>query len=151
MARGLNKAIIIGSLGADPELKYSGSGTAICTLSVATNESWTDKQGKKQERTEWHRIKLFDKLAEIANEYLRKGSLVYFEGKIRTDKYTDREGVERYATSILASEMQMLGGKREDSGADRRSESPTNARRQDRPDRQQPQDPPDFPEDDIPF
>ena len=151
MARGLNKAIIIGSLGADPELKYSGSGTAICTLSVATNESWTDKQGQKQERTEWHRVKLFDKLAEIANEYLRKGALVYFEGKIRTDKYTDREGVERYATSILASEMQMLCGKREDSGADRRSEPPTNARRQDRPDRQQPQEPPDFQEDSIPF
>ena len=150
MARGLNKAIIIGSLGADPELKYSGSGAAICTLSVATNESWTDKQGQKQERTEWHRVKLFDKLAEIANEYLRKGALVYFEGKIRTDKYTDREGIERYATSIVASEMQMLGGKREDSNSDRHSEP-----RQDRPNqstaRRSQQEPPDFPEDDIPF
>jgi single-strand DNA-binding protein len=151
MARGLNRVIIIGSLGADPDMKYATSGTAICTLSVATNETWTDKQGQKQERTEWHRVKLFDKLAEIANEYLRKGALVYFEGKIRTDKYTDREGVERYATSILANEMQMLGGKREDSNADRRSEPPTNAGRQDRPARQHTQDPPDFPEDIIPF
>lgn len=145
MARGLNRAIIIGSLGADPDMKYATSGTAICTVSVATNETWTDKQGQKQERTEWHRVKLFDKLAEIANEYLRKGALVYFEGKIRTDKYTDREGIERYATSIIASEMQMLSGKREDSTVDRRSEPPTNAGRQERPARQQPQEPPDFP------
>ena len=151
MARGVNKVIIVGTVGKDPELRYSQSGTAICTLSVATNESWTDKQGQKQERTEWHRVQMFGRLAEIAGEYVKKGSQAYFEGSLRTDKYTDREGVERYATSILASEMQMLGGKREDSGADRRSEPPTNASRQDRPARQQPQDPPEFPEDDIPF
>lgn len=151
MARGVNKVIIVGTVGKDPELRYAQSGTAICTLSVATNESWTDKQGQKQERTEWHRVQMFGKLAEIAGEYLKKGSHSYFEGSLRTDKYTDKEGVDRYATNIIASEMKMLGGKREDSGADRRSEPPTNARRQDRTDRQQPQDPPVFPEDDIPF
>jgi len=151
MARGVNKVIIVGTVGKDPELRYAQSGTAICTLSVATNESWTDKQGQKQERTEWHRVQMFGKLAEIAGEYVKKGSQAYFEGSLRTDKYTDKEGVERYATNIIASEMQMLGGKRDDAGQDRRCEPPTNARRQDRPDRQQPQDPPDFQEDSIPF
>ncbi|WP_426662438.1 single-stranded DNA-binding protein [Rhodanobacter aciditrophus] len=111
MARGVNKVILVGNLGADPETRYTGSGTAITSLRIATSEQWTDKQsGEKQERTEWHRVKLFGKLAEIAGEYLKKGRQVYIEGSLRTDKYTDKDGVERYSTDIVASEMQMLGG-----------------------------------------
>ncbi|QWT20250.1 single-stranded DNA-binding protein [Bacillus sp. NP157] len=111
MARGINKVIIVGNLGADPETRYTGSGTAITSLRLATSENWTDKQsGEKQERTEWHRVKLFGKLAEIAGEYLKKGRQVYIEGSLRTDKYTDKDGVERYSTDIIANEMQMLGG-----------------------------------------
>src|ERR1700754_70298 len=111
MARGINKVIIVGNLGADPETRYTGSGTAITSLRIATSEAWTDKQsGEKQERTEWHRVKLFGKLAEIAGEYLKKGRQVYIEGSLRTDKYTDKDGVERYSTDIIANGMQMLGG-----------------------------------------
>lgn len=111
MARGINKVIIVGNLGADPETRYTGSGTAITSLRIATSEQWTDKQsGEKQERTEWHRVKLFGRLAEIAGEYLKKGRQIYIEGSLRTDKYTDKDGVERYSTDIIASEMQMLGG-----------------------------------------
>jgi single-strand DNA-binding protein len=111
MARGINKVILVGNLGADPEVRYTGSGTAIATLSVATSEQWTDKQsGQKQERTEWHRVKLFGRLAEIAGEYLKKGRQVYVEGSLRTDKYTGKDGVERYSTDIVASDLQMLGG-----------------------------------------
>lgn len=114
MSRGVNKVTIIGNLGADPETRYAQSGSTITTIKVATSESWKDKQtGERQERTEWHRIKFFGKLAEIAGEYLKKGMQVYVEGSIRTDKYTDKEGVERYATDIIASEMQMLGGRGE--------------------------------------
>lgn len=110
--RGVNRVILIGTLGADPETRYqTGGGTTITTARLATNEAWTDKQGQKQERTEWHRVKFFGKLAEIAGEYLRKGGHVYVEGSLRTDKYTDRDGVERYTTDIIASEMQMLGSK----------------------------------------
>lgn len=111
MARGVNKVILVGNLGADPEVKYTAGGTAICTLSVATSESWKDKQtGEQQERTEWHRVKMFGRLAEIAGEYLKKGRQVYVEGSIRTDKYTDKEGIQRYSTDIIGNEMQMLGG-----------------------------------------
>lgn len=111
MARGINKVIIVGNLGADPETRYTGGGTAVTSLSIATSESWTDKQsGEKQERTEWHRVKLFGRLAEIAGEYLKKGRQVYIEGSLRTDKYTDKNGVEKYSTDIIANEMQMLGG-----------------------------------------
>jgi single-strand DNA-binding protein len=111
MARGVNKVILVGTLGADPETRYTASGSALTSIRIATNESWTDKQtGQKQERTEWHRVKFFGKLAEIAGEYLKKGRQVYVEGSLRTDKYTDKEGVERYSTDIIASEMQMLGG-----------------------------------------
>ncbi|MFK2903089.1 single-stranded DNA-binding protein [Dyella ginsengisoli] len=117
MARGINKVILVGNLGADPEVRYTASGTAITSLSVATSESWTDKQsGEKQERTEWHRVKLFGRLAEIAGEYLKKGRQIYIEGSLRTDKYTDKQGVERYSTDIVASEMQMLGGGAEGGG-----------------------------------
>ncbi|MFA6230707.1 MAG: single-stranded DNA-binding protein [Rhodanobacter sp.] len=111
MARGINKVIIVGNLGADPEMRHTGGGTAVTTLNVATSESWTDKQsGEKVEKTEWHRVKLFGRLAEIAGDYLKKGRQVYIEGSLRTDKYTDKQGVERYSTDIIASEMQMLGG-----------------------------------------
>ncbi|MEO8778402.1 MAG: single-stranded DNA-binding protein [Rhodanobacter sp.] len=111
MARGVNKVIIVGNLGADPDVRQTGSGTSITTLSVATSESWTDKQsGEKQERTEWHRVKMFGRLAEIAGEYLKKGRQVYIEGSLRTDKYTDKQGVEKFSTDIIANEMQMLGG-----------------------------------------
>ena len=111
MARGINKVIIVGNLGADPETRYTTSGTAITSIRIATSENWTDKQsGEKQERTEWHRVKLFGRLAEIAGEYLKKGRQVYIEGSLRTDKYTDKDGVERFSTDIIAAEMQMLGG-----------------------------------------
>lgn len=108
--RGVNKVILVGNLGADPEIRYSGQGMAICTIKVATSESWTDKStGEKKEKTEWHRVKMFGKLAEIAGEYLQKGRQVYIEGSLRTEKYTGQDGIERYTTDIMASEMQLLG------------------------------------------
>ncbi len=111
MARGVNKVIIVGNLGADPETRYTTNGGAICNLRIATSEQWKDKQtGENQERTEWHRVVLFGKLGEIAGEYLKKGRQVYIEGSLRTNKYTDKEGIERYSTDIVANEMQMLGG-----------------------------------------
>ena len=117
MARGINKVILVGNLGADPETRYTPSGSAITTISIATSEQWTDKQsGQKQERTEWHRVVLFGRLGEIAGEYLKKGRQVYIEGSLRTNKYTDKEGVERYSTDIVANEMQMLGGGGEGGG-----------------------------------
>ena len=118
MARGVNKVILVGTLGKDPEVRYSQSGSALTTVSVATNESWKDKvTGEKQERTEWHRVKFFGRLAEIAGEYLKKGGQVYIEGSLRTEKYTDKQGVEKYSTDIIASEMQMLGGRPEGAGS----------------------------------
>jgi single-strand DNA-binding protein len=116
MARGINKVILVGNLGNDPEVRYSQSGSAITTISVATSESWKDKNGEQQERTEWHRVKFFGRLAEIAGEYLKKGRQVYIEGSLRTEKYTDKSGVEKYATDIIANEMQMLGGMGEGGG-----------------------------------
>ncbi len=111
MSRGVNKVILVGNLGADPETRYTQGGGAITTIRIATSESWKDKTtGEAQERTEWHRIKFFGRLAEIAGEYLKKGRQVYVEGSLRTDKYTDKEGVERFSTDIIANEMQMLGG-----------------------------------------
>ena len=111
MARGVNKVILVGNLGADPETRYTANGGAITTIRIATSESWNDKQtGQKTEKTEWHRIKFFGKLAEIAGEYLKKGRQVYVEGRLETGKYTDKEGIERFTTDIIANEMQMLGG-----------------------------------------
>ena len=125
MARGINKVILVGNLGNDPEVRYTTSGTAIASLSIATSESWTDKQsGEKQERTEWHRVKMFGRLAEIAGEYLKKGRQVYIEGSLRTDKYTDKSGVEKYSTDIIASEMQMLGGNEGGGGGGAQRERP---------------------------
>ncbi len=167
MARGINKVILVGNLGDDPEVRYSQSGAAITTCSVATSESWKDKDGEQQERTEWHRVKFFGRLAEIAGEYLKKGRQVYIEGSLRTDKYTDKQGIERYSTGIIAEEMQMLGGggegqgggerpargqsqsrgggrpQQQDGGRSTRGAAPAPAREQ--TDR----DP--FPDDDIPF
>ena len=112
MARGVNKVILVGNLGKDPETRYMPSGSAVTNLTLATSESWKDKQsGEAQERTEWHKIAMFGRLAEIAAEYLRKGSQVYIEGKLRTRKWQDKEGKDRYTTEIVADEMQMLGSK----------------------------------------
>jgi single-strand DNA-binding protein len=112
MARGINKVILIGNLGDDPEVRYTQGGSAVANVRLATSESWKDKEtGEKQERTEWHRVVFFGRLAEIVAEYLKKGSQVYVEGSIRTNKWQDKEGKDRYTTEIIASEMQMLGGR----------------------------------------
>jgi single-strand DNA-binding protein len=112
MARGINKVILVGNLGADPETRFSAAGSAVTKIRIATSESWKDKQtGDQQERTEWHRIVFFGRLAEIAGEYLRKGSQVYIEGALRTSKYQGQDGSDRYSTEIVANEMQMLGGR----------------------------------------
>lgn len=114
MARGINKVILVGNCGQDPETRYMPSGGAVTNISIATSESWKDKQtGQPQERTEWHRVVFFNRLAEIAGEYLRKGSQVYVEGSLRTRKWQDQGGQDRYTTEIVASEMQMLGGRTE--------------------------------------
>ena len=107
----VNKVIIIGNLGRDPEVRYMPDGGAIANISVATTDTWKDKSGEKQERTEWHRVAFFGKLAEIAGEYLKKGSQVYVEGSLRTRKWQDREGKDRYTTEIVADRMQMLGSR----------------------------------------
>ena len=113
MARGVNKAIIVGNLGRDPEVRYTANGSAVANVTVATSESWKDKQsGERQERTEWHRVVFFGRLAEIAEEYLKKGSQFYIEGSIRTQKWQDKEsGQDRYTTEIVARDMQMLGAR----------------------------------------
>jgi single-strand DNA-binding protein len=112
MARGINKVILVGNVGGDPETRYMPSGSAVTNITIATNESWKDKQtGEQKERTEWHRVAMFNRLAEIAAEYLRKGSQVYIEGKLRTRKWQDKSGNDRYTTEIIADEMQMLGGR----------------------------------------
>jgi single-strand DNA-binding protein len=117
MARGINKVILIGNLGADPETRSMPSGMNVSNLRIATSESWKDKQsGEQKERTEWHSVVLFGRLGEIAAEYLRKGSQVYIEGSLRTRKWQDKEGRDRYTTEIVASEMQMMGGRGGGSG-----------------------------------
>ena len=161
MARGINKVILVGNLGNDPEMKYTQGGMAVCSLSLATTSVRKDKDGNQIEKTEWHRVKLFGKLGEIAGEYLKKGRQVYIEGSIRYDKFTGQDGVEKYFTDIVANEMQMLGGGGEGGGAGAggggRSES-----RGERPQRSTPQrrEVPaaakaefseDFADDDIPF
>ena len=144
MARGINKVIIVGNLGADPETRYMPSGSAVTNLSVATSETWKDKQtGEQKERTEWHKVAMFNRLAEIAAEYLRKGSQVYIEGKLRTRKWQDRDGNDRWTTEIVADEMQMLGGRGGGGSAPMSSDRG--------PSSEPPQGPPDDFEDDIPF
>ena len=121
MARGVNKVILIGNLGNDPETKFLPSGGSVTNVSLATSESWKDKQtGQMQERTEWHRVVFFNKLAEIAGEYLKKGSKVYVEGSLRTRKWQGQDGQDRYTTEIVVSEMQMLDGRGEGGGAQSR-------------------------------
>lgn len=117
MARGVNKVILVGNVGADIELRHMPSGGAVCEVSVATTEQWNDKDGVKQEKTEWHRVSCFNRQAEVAHEFLRKGSQVYFEGSIRTDKYKDaKTGEDKYSTKIIARDMQLLGGRSDTSG-----------------------------------
>lgn len=113
MAKGINKVILVGTVGKDPELKYFQSGDAYCNLSIATTEQWKDKNGDKQEKTEWHNLKFTRKLAEIVAQYVTKGQTIYAEGKLETTKYTDKQGVERYSTAVAVNEMQMLGGKKD--------------------------------------
>jgi len=123
MARGVNKVILVGNLGADPEMRQLPNGGAVTNLSIATTEQWTDKSsGQKQERTEWHRVTLFNRLAEVAAEYLHKGGQVYIEGSLRTDKYQDKQtGQDRWSTSIVAQNMQLLGGRADTPGAGAKS------------------------------
>jgi single-strand DNA-binding protein len=108
----VNKVILIGNLGRDPEVRYAPSGSAICNVTIATSRNWKDKtSGERQEETEWHRVVFYDRLAEIAGEYLKKGKSVYIEGRLKTRKWTDKEGVEKYTTEVIAQEMTMLGGR----------------------------------------
>ena len=122
MASGLNKAILIGNLGKDPEVRYTPSGVAVANFNIATSETWTNKEGQKETRTEWHRIVAFARLAEICGEYLSKGKQVYIEGRIQTRDWEDQNGVKRYTTEVVANQMLMLGGR--DSGDTGRPESP---------------------------
>ncbi|MBE7521097.1 MAG: single-stranded DNA-binding protein [Burkholderiales bacterium] len=112
----VNKVILLGNLGRDPETRYTTGGSAVTNLNIATSEQWKDKNGEKQERTEWHRVVLFDRLAEIAGEYLKKGRSVYIEGRLQTRKYTDKDGVEKYSTEVVADRMQLIGGGRDSGG-----------------------------------
>jgi single-strand DNA-binding protein len=163
MARGINKVILVGNLGNDPETKYTQGGMAVTKASLATTSVRKDREGNTQERTEWHRVTFFGKLGEIAAEYLRKGSQVYVEGSIRYDKYTGQDGVEKYTTDIIADEMQMLGGRAE-GGAPKREFGGGGESRQSRPSQPQGGAPrreaapaksndfgTDFADDDIPF
>jgi single-strand DNA-binding protein len=144
----INKVILVGHLGRDPENRYLPGGEQVTSISVATTENWTDKQsGEKKSLTEWHRISFFGKLAEIAGQYLKKGSQVYIEGRLRTRKYTDKDGIDRYATEIIADRMQMLGGK-QDSGNSGQNGSQNNGRNSYAEAKQTGRMPPD---DDIPF
>lgn len=146
MARGVNKVIIVGNLGNDPDTRAMPSGASVTNLSIATSESWKDKQtGEQKDRTEWHRVAMFGRLAEIAAEYLRKGSQVYIEGRLRTRKWQDQSGNDRYSTEIVADEMQMLGGR---SGSDAPATRSAPSAPQHQPSPQGDSD--DF-DDDIPF
>jgi single-strand DNA-binding protein len=153
VARGVNKVILVGHLGKDPEMRYSPDGKAVANMTVATSESWKDKtSGEKQERTEWHRVVFFNRLAEIAGEYLKKGAQVYIEGRLQTRKWKDKEGNDRYTTEVVGNEMQMLGGK---GGGAQANNEPSDAARdyaaasgRPAPSRSTPA--PDF-DDDIPF
>ena len=120
----VNKVILIGNLGRDPEIRYAASGSAICNLTLATSRQWKDRNtGERQEETEWHRVVLYDRLAEIAGEYLRKGSSCYIEGRMRTRKWQDKEGIDRYTTEIIAESMKLLSGRSADSQPPRPTQS----------------------------
>jgi single-strand DNA-binding protein len=143
----INKVILIGNLGNDPDLRYMPNGEAVCNLTLATSETWKDKSGEKQEKTEWHRLTFYRKLAEIAGEYLKKGAKIYIEGRLETRKWVDKEGITRYTTEIICDKMQMLGGRGD------RSESTGAAPRQQGGGSGKPEGKGDFDnfEDDIPF
>jgi single-strand DNA-binding protein len=153
MARGVNKVILVGNLGKDPEMKYTASGAAIANITVATSDSWNDKQtGERVEKTEWHRIVAFQRLAEIMGEYLKKGSQVYIEGKLQTRKWQDQNGQDRYSTEVVASDMQMLGARGGDAAA--RPQGGGGGFRNNPPAQQAPAQTgtnSDFDDDDIPF
>ena len=161
MARGINKVILVGNLGNDPDVKYTQSGMAVTRISLATTSVRKDRDGNNQEQTQWHRVTFFGKLGEIAGEYLRKGSQVYVEGEIRYDKYTGQDGVEKYFTEIVANEMQMLGGRGEGGGGggdyqrgDRPQRAPAQRREPAQGQRPAPQSQgfdDSFSDDDIPF
>ena len=136
MARGVNKVILIGNLGADPELRYTGSGTAVCNFNLATNESYKDRDGNLVEKTEWHRIVTWDRLAEICAEYLKKGRQVYIEGSLQTRQWEDQDGNTKYTTEIKAREMQMLGGPGEGGGGGGDYDQSSRPQRQQRPQQQ---------------
>ena len=142
----VNKVILIGHLGRDPEVRYRDSGDAVTNLSLATTETWKDKSGEKQEKTEWHRVVFFGRTAEVAGEYLRKGSLAYIEGRLQTRKYTDKDGVEKYSTEIVGDRMQMLGGTK----GERSAGDDQQPRQQRKPELAGTQKDTDF-DDDIPF
>lgn len=153
----VNKVILVGNLGRDPETRFLPSGDAVTNVSIATTETWKDKSGEKQESTEWHRVAFFGRLAEVVGEYLTKGSTIYVEGSLQTRKWTDKEGVERFSTEIRADRMQMLGGGK---GGESRSEEPRREQQSARPQQERPaqrqstgrQQPRlDDLEDDIPF
>jgi single-strand DNA-binding protein len=155
----VNKVILVGNIGRDPEMRYMPSGDALASFSVATTDNWKDKNGQKQERTEWHRISMFGKLAEIAGEYLKKGSSVYIEGRLQTRKWQDKEGNERQTTEIVADRMQMLGGRSggntyeamDDEAAVPRQSAPAQENAASRPVPSKPAGNFDDFEDDIPF
>ena len=152
MARGVNKVILIGNLGADPEVRYSPNGSAVANLRLATTDSWRDRQtGEQQERTEWHRVVFFGKLAEIAGEYLRKGSKVYIEGRLQTRKWQGQDGQDRYTTEVVANDMQMLDGRGGSGGGAPMGESGGSRSQGQQPASQSSPAPADDFDDDIPF
>jgi single-strand DNA-binding protein len=154
-SKGVNKVILVGNLGNDPEVKYMPNGNAVANLSLATSESWKDQQGQMQERTEWHRLTAYRKLAEIMGEYLKKGSQIYVEGKLQTRKWQDQQGQDRYTTEIIVDQMQMLGGSGGSAQQSQGNQGAYNQQPQHQPQRQPqkaPQGGQDFDfEDDIPF
>ncbi|WP_455027402.1 single-stranded DNA-binding protein [Neisseria elongata] len=145
----VNKAILIGRLGRDPEVRHMPNGDAVCNFSIATDETWKDQHGQKQERTEWHAITLYRRIAEVAGQYLKKGSLVYIEGRIQSRKYTGKDGIERTAYEIIGSEMKMLGGKAEGSSESANTAEPPAPPRRQAP--AAPAQPVDDIDDDVPF
>ncbi|MGP9633757.1 single-stranded DNA-binding protein [Halomonas sp. AOP43-A1-21] len=139
MARGINKVILIGNLGQDPEVRFTPAGAAVANLNLATSDTWLDRQsGERQERTEWHRVVLFNKTAEIAQQYLKKGAKVYIEGRLQTRKWQDQSGQDRYSTEIVANDMQMLDGRSGDFQGDQQNQPPQNQRQPTQSTAQQP-------------
>ena len=161
MARGINKVILIGNLGQDPEVRYTASGTAIANLRIATSEQWRDKQtGENKENTEWHTVVLFGKTAEIAGQYLKKGRQVYLEGRLQTRKWQDKSGNDRFSTEVVGNDMQMIGGGAggggggggyDDGGGSMGGSRGGSGGQQSAPPQREPAGAPDFEDDDIPF